>query len=165
MMRDEVFWNRVNAALDEHRDPLADELVQDELARRPERLDRLLALRRRLAALPPERARRRIGPLVAACAAASVVLGTALAWWLATRPTGEPADGNGVVGSTDEVAAAPRAGEVLDFQLTITLERPGSLARVTAGPHGVVRELASGGEVLVRASSTIHGRPGREERP
>lgn len=130
MMRDEVFWTRVNAALDERRDPLADEHVQDALAERPERLDRLLALERRLGALPrAQRHTTRRPWLVAAAAAVLVALG-AFAFH-AFAPDAEPTDSAPTRGDL--------GGEVVDFRLEVSRTVGNALTVVRVDSTGTRR--------------------------
>ena len=88
MSDNEVFWEHVHAALDERRDPLADERVQLLVAEDPTRLDELLALRERVANLPASRPRRRLAKVAAV---AAVVLVAATAAWFALRNRHEQA--------------------------------------------------------------------------
>ena len=79
MNDNELFWERVNAALDERRDPLRDERVQMLVAEDPARLEELLALRERVATLADSRPRRRISRVAAA---AVVVIAAASVWFV-----------------------------------------------------------------------------------
>ncbi|MBI5435003.1 MAG: hypothetical protein HZA52_19370 [Planctomycetes bacterium] len=138
MMRDEVFRNRVNIALDERRDPLADELVQDALAARPERLDELLVLQRRLSLLPRATERRRATPfLVAAAGLLVLCVGVAVAWM---RGTSDP----------QASIVQPRdPGDVVDFRLEIVRQRGGLTSSVLVDPHGVRADSGSLGDDAV----------------
>ena len=77
-MNHDAFGERVNAALDERRDPLEDPQVQRELERSPERLDeleRLLRAANTLENAPPrERRRRTAAALIVVAAAVAALL-------------------------------------------------------------------------------------------
>jgi hypothetical protein len=80
-MNADAFWERVNAALDERRDPLEDPLVQRELEGSPDRFGELERLLRASSTLEsaPKRERRRAGALIAA---GLVAMGlTAFGWF------------------------------------------------------------------------------------
>jgi len=83
------FWERVNAALDDRHDPLADEAVQAWIGRHPEDLETVLRLSERLKLLsaPPRARRRRAMPV--RLAAAALVLFVGLAVLLRPSPPGE----------------------------------------------------------------------------
>ncbi len=136
------FWERVNLALDERRDPLEDELVQDAIASDPQRLDELVRLQARLAALPLHREPRRI-PRAAAAAMIVVALG-AIALELVRAP-------RALVESNTQLANLPAASfaksEVVDFELSITTERPGERETVVVDRTGTrsVREFVGAG--------------------
>lgn len=125
------FWERVHLALDERRDPLEDEGVQDAIAGEPALLDELEVLRARLRALPPQRARSRRS--LAAMAAAAVIAAGAIALYLLRAPSA-------AVGPIAELAAPTPTSfvrdEIVDFELTITTERPGVRDTVVIDPAG-----------------------------
>lgn len=86
MSSERLFWERVNAALDDRRDPLDDAGIQAQLADSPELLEPLMVLRERLSALPHAArhpATRSTWQRRAAAAAALALL--ASAGWLALR--------------------------------------------------------------------------------
>jgi hypothetical protein len=132
MSDNRVFWERVNAALDERRDPLADEQVQALVAEDPTQLDELLVLRERLANLPMARPRRWISK-VAAVAAAVLIASTAA--WIALRDRKE------------QIASAPAvAGEPIDsrscvisFEAHVVIESANTRSTIDSDGEHVVR--------------------------
>ncbi|MCK6447269.1 MAG: hypothetical protein L6Q99_12840 [Planctomycetes bacterium] len=148
MKTDAEFWDAVNTALDERRDPLADDGVQDALAERPERLDALLALERRLAALPrlqPELAHR---PWLVAAAAAAVILtlggvGALVLWRLALPVPVDPTT----------VSAFDVGEQVIDFRIEVSRSVGGRRTVVRVVPDGTLRtQSLDTGETLASVS-------------
>jgi hypothetical protein len=139
------FWNHVDLALDERRDPLEDGALQDAIAGDPELLDQLLALRSRLAALPrtPERSRL---PRLAVAAAIAIALGAIAFELLRFRSTAaEPRlqIANTSLGPAAQAGRSPDAplakSEIIDFELSITTERPGERDTVVIDRSGTRR--------------------------
>lgn len=152
MSRDELWWERVNAALDERRDPLEDAAVEAAIVERPERLAEVLALRERLALVtsgeqltaPRSRRLRRVAALVAGCAAVAV------AWLTLAR----------VERSTPPAVAAPPAidgSRVLSLCASEVRERADQRTTITFDGRRVVERTESLPSPLVLA----HGEPPR----
>ncbi|MCC6407459.1 MAG: hypothetical protein IT453_09845 [Planctomycetes bacterium] len=138
MKTDTEFWNAVNAALDERRDPLADERVQDELAEHPERLDELLVLQRRLPLLSRAPERRRVTPFVVAAAGLLALgVGLAVAW---IRGASEP---------QASIMQPHDPGDIVDFRLEVVRQRGGLSSSVIVDPHGVRADSAALGDDAV----------------
>jgi hypothetical protein len=129
---EEIFWQRVNVALDERRDPLEDDAVQNAIAERPERLDELLRVTSRVSRLPARPRRSRAWLLAAALAAACIVA----VLRARSRDDAPP--------ELHALASSPSLGEVLDFELTVTTDRADERSRFVVDRHGVrnVRETA-----------------------
>ncbi len=85
MKNHEELWARVNAALDERRDPLADEAVQAWIGEHPEGLDELLRLRERLERIRVRPTKASPRPALVRVAAAALVLFVGLAVLLRPR--------------------------------------------------------------------------------
>jgi hypothetical protein len=128
----ELFWERVNAALDERRDPLADEQVQTLVAEDPARLDDLLALRERIARLPSSRPRRLVSK-VASLAAAVLVAGSA-AWFALRDRTQHIASAPAVVSESPD----PRSC-VISFEAHVVIESANSRSKIDTDGDHVVR--------------------------
>jgi hypothetical protein len=141
MKNDERFWERVHLALDELRDPLEDESVQDAIAAQPELLEAWLTLRARLDALPFPRARR---PALRLATAAAIVIAIGSIAFAVLRPRAAPIDDHTastvpraapMESDTARVAADVEqahgadasfaTSEIVAFELSITVERPG----------------------------------------
>jgi len=138
MNDNELFWERVNAALDERRDPLADEQVQALVAEDPARLDELLALRERIANLPTARPRRLVSK-VASLAAAVLVAGTAA--WFALRKPQEQVASAPVVTDSQTVASElpdPRSC-VISFEAHVVIESANMRSTIDSDGEHVVR--------------------------
>jgi hypothetical protein len=140
-MNDDAFWERVNAALDERRDPLEDPQIQRELDASPERLDELELLLRTAGALGQARPLARRGrvakALLVAGAAAVLALALHLLWNAPSRSSehfagavGASADAADLAGS----AAAPFVLEpciaLLDLRATFTHRTPDEIREV-----------------------------------
>lgn len=145
MKHDELFWQRVNVALDERRDPLADDGVQNAIAERPERLDELLRVTSRVTRLPAQPRRNRAWLVAAALAAACIVA----ALRIRLRDDAPP--------ELHALASSPSLGEVLDFELTVTTDRPDERSRVVVDRHGVrnVRESSLGSRALSTLTTQV----------
>ena len=131
----ELFWQRVNAALDERRDPLADERVQTLVAEDPARLDELLALRERIAHLPASSPRRRISK-VASLAAAVLAVGAA-AWFALRRPKEQVAS-TPTVANAATVSSDPRSC-VISFEAHVVIESDNTRSTIDFDGEHVVR--------------------------
>lgn len=83
-------WARVNAALDERHDPLADEAIQTWIGEHPEDLDEILLLRERLDRIRERPAGARPRPALVRLAAAALVLLVGLAVLLTPPESQEP---------------------------------------------------------------------------
>ena len=170
------FWERVHRALDERRDPLEDAGVQDAIAREPRLLDELFLLRARLDALPAARERVRF-PRTAAAAVIAIALGIGAFRLLRATAVVEP----DIVADTphpsppDDAIAAPSdaapnvvtpsvaladpqvaiaKSEILDFQLSITTERPGERDTVVIDRYGTRRTREFVGDAFEHATLT-----------
>ncbi len=111
-MNADAFWERVNAALDQRRDPLADPLVQRELEGSPDRfgeLERLLRAASKLERAPqPARVRRTAAALIAVAAGAAALLTLRHLQSAADRPTEHVADAaQASTGAADFAPSAP----------------------------------------------------------
>ncbi len=138
----DLFWERVDAALDERRDPLDDVEVQRLVAERPELLDELAHLQATLAHLPSattQRSRRRVASLAFAALLAVTV---ATAWWL-RRERREP---------LVALVTTPANGEsrVLSFHAEVVVEN--STGRTTTYFDG--EHLVRTRETFAQPSST-----------
>ena len=153
------FWNHVDVALDERRDPLEDGAVQDAIADDPELLDQLLALRSRLAALPRTPERRRLPRLTVAAAIAIALDAIAVELFRSRRAAAAPR--SQLARTTPEPAARARRSpdaplaksEIIDFELSITTERPGERDTVVIDRSGTRRTREIVGEA--REHSTL----------
>jgi hypothetical protein len=112
-------WDRIDALLDERRDPLDDERVQQHFARDRHALDEYVRLSAALAALPRRRSKRRV--LAGVMSASALGLAVLL---FSTRSKDTP------------VAPAQSGSGILDFQITV-VRRAGSLHSTTTidGDH------------------------------
>lgn len=119
-------WTRLNAALDDRRDPWLDPALASALAGSPVAAVELAVLQRRLELLPagPRSSRRRPRHVAVA---ATVLAATALGAWLWLRPHAEPSV---VVYDLHVEAGAPLARPV--GKLTAYSE-----ARIVAGPDSL----------------------------
>ena len=138
MSDNEMFWERVNAALDERRDPLADEQVQTLVAEDPSRLEELLALRERIARLPSSRARRWTSKVASLAAA---VLAASAAVWFAMRESNEqvagaPAVVNPPIAANDSAA---QGSCVISFEAHVVIESANSRSKIDTDGEHVVR--------------------------
>jgi hypothetical protein len=125
------FWERVHLALDERRDPLEDDGIQDAIASDPRLLDELLLLQLRLARLPSARASRRV---VRVAAAAAVVIAAASLAFTLSRTHNEA-----VPAVARTPITPPARSEIIDFELTIVTERPGERDTVVIDRTGTRR--------------------------
>jgi len=150
------FWERVNLALDDRRDPLEDSGVQDAIASEPRLLDELLLLRSRLDALPVTRERGRF-LRTAAAAVVAIALGIAAFRLVRAPSTDEPdivanSPHMPSTSSPDVAIAMPSAAiaknEILDFELSITTERPGERDTVVIDRSGTRRTRELIGDAL-----------------
>ncbi len=83
-MNEREFWERVDGLLDERRNPLDDERVQQHLTRDPRALDEYARLSAALAAIPRRRSKRRV---LAVVATAGAIAAAGLLW---TNRDGSP---------------------------------------------------------------------------
>ena len=134
----ELFWERVNAALDERRDPLADEQVQTLVAEDPSRLDELLALRERIAHLPTARPRRWISKVASLAAA---VLAVATAAWFALRDHEQHVPSAVVAANSPTVANEPPDPRscVISFEAHVVIESANTRSTIDFDGEHVVR--------------------------
>jgi hypothetical protein len=134
MKRPTDFWARVHLVLDDRRDPLEDSGVQDAIAVEPELLDELMLLRARLRALPVQHARPRI--LLATAAAAVAIAAGAIAYYVSRTSASTAAH---VAQLATPTHASFAQSEILDFELSISTERPGARDTVIIDRSGTRR--------------------------
>jgi hypothetical protein len=112
------FWDRVDALLDERRDPLDDEAVQRHLAGDSRAMDEYVRMTRALHRLPrPRRSRRAIAVLVVGAAAFVALVGYVR---LVAEAPPQPV-----------VAHSEQASTVLDFKITVVRESSTSRSSTT----------------------------------
>jgi hypothetical protein len=149
MNDNEMFWERVNAALDERRDPLADEQVHALVAEDPSRLEELLALRERIANLPTARPRRWISQrrVSKAASLAAAVLAVGTAAWFALRDRGQHVASAPAVANAPAIANSPSAASdphdprscVISFEAHVVIEGPNTRSTIDSDGEHVVR--------------------------
>lgn len=117
-MNERELWDRVDALLDERREPLDDEAIERHLARDPQAMDEYVRLTRTLRSLPrPRRTRRVIAALT--LAAAAVV---ALVAYIEFR---------GDAPAAQVVALGTRPSSVLTFKISVVRESATSRSSTT----------------------------------
>ncbi|MBK8178410.1 MAG: hypothetical protein IPK67_05840 [Planctomycetes bacterium] len=134
MNRDGEFLELVNQALDERRDPLADERIQEAIVANPERLEELERLLARLGQLraQPRRTARRALPYLGAAAAVLTFCAATWHWVIAPSvergghrsPAQEPAGLSTSVPSPRPQADSDSLGRVVEFEWRITHTTP-----------------------------------------
>ena len=104
------FWDAVHRALDERRDPLEDDVVQESIIANPRKMQELVDFLARLERVLPARRRRVIQEISLAFAiAASITLALSVAWL--TSGDGAPVQ-----------QSAPTLGRVVSFEWELTTE-------------------------------------------
>ena len=159
MKDSENFWQEVHEILDNHRDPLDSNDVQDHLLEHPELLDEYASLSAGLGQLtavsPAQRVRRPRRHVAALCAVIILAVGTALAcsWYLSREITAAP-DSAPLI-----LPDLAMDGGVLEFASRSYTRRPGGeVAHQFEAGSVSVRETEIRTQTRLRVQ-TPHGHP------